>query len=242
MVTEGVLRKSREDHRAEVQGFRQQLSDLQEQVRSLQAKTPSSEPETFDLSAYFTPEQVEEYGEEQCKVMAKAAQKAARQQAQQLIDAEIAPLKERQAAEKQDQAAVRQEAFQDALTELVPDFRTIDVSPGWLEWLAQEDPSSGIVRQRILDTHVSAMSASKVGKMFQEYLASTKREVPAPPVAPHGSGAAGGGGSEIPQMDAAGGYPTGAEIKEFYKRSALGKVKDDERVKFEARLKQSSGG
>ena len=31
--------------------------------------------------------------------------------------------------------------------------------------------------------------------------------------------------------------PTGDEVKDFYKRSALGKVKDSERVEFEARLK-----
>ncbi len=242
MVTEGVLRKTREEARTREQEHRQQLSDLQEQVRTLQAKTPSSEPEAIDLSAYFTPAQIEEYGEEQCQVMAKAAQKAARQQAQQLIDAEIAPLKERQAVEKQDQAALRQEAFQDALTGLVPDFRTIDVSPGWLEWLAQEDPNTGIVRQKILDTHVAALNATKVGKMFQTYLDSTKHKVPAPPVAPHGNGANGGGGSEIPQIDAAGGYPTNAEIKAYFTRSALGKVTDAERAKFEARMRPSSGG
>lgn len=236
MVTEGVLRKSREDHRAEVQGFRQQLSEVQEQVRTLQAKKADSEPETVELQAYFTPEQIAEYGEEQCQVMAKAAQKAARQQAQQLIDAEIKPLKEQQVTAQQDRAAQQLEAFQDALGAMVPDFREVDVSPGWLEWLAQEDVNTGIPRQNILDTHVHARNALKVGKMFQAYLASTKHEVPDPPVAPHGSGATGGSG-EVVQLSPAGGFPSQAEIKDFYKRAALGRVKDDERAKFEARMK-----
>ena len=240
MVTEGVLRKTREEHQTRVQDLRQQLADLQEQVRTLQAKTTSSEPETVDLAAYFTPEQISEYGEEQCQVMAKAAQKAARQQAKQIVDAEIAPLKQRQADEQQDLAELRKTTFTSDLAALVPDYAEIDVSPGWLEWLAQEDPATGIVRQVILDTHVKALNAQKVGKMFQAYQATTKHEVPEPPVAPHGSGAT-GGGSEVPQMSPAGGYPTPTEIKDFYKRAALGKVKDDERAKFEARLSQGSG-
>ncbi len=237
-VTEGVLRQSREDHLATVRDLRQQLSDLQEQVRTLQAGT--SAPETIDLTAYFTQAQIDEYGEEQCRVMAEAAQKAARTQAQAIIDAEIKPLKDRQAAEKQDTIESRKAAFQDDLAAMVPDFAEIDVSPGWLEWLAQEDPNTGLVRQKILDTHVSAFNARKTGKMFQDYLASTKREVPEPPISPQGNGAVGGSG-EVPQVDATGGYPTAAEIKDYYKRSALGRVKDDERVKFEARLKQGSG-
>lgn len=237
-VTEGVLRQARETHMATVRDLRQQLSDLQEQVRTLQAGT--STPEAVDLTAYFTQAQIEEYGEDQCRVMAEAAQKAARTQAQAIIDAEIKPLKDRQAAEKQDTIESRKAAFQDELAAMVPDFAEIDVSPGWLEWLAQEDPSTGLVRQKILDTHVSALNARKTGKMFQDYLASTKHVVPEPPISPQGNGAVGGSG-EVPQVDAAGGYPTAAEIKDFYKRSALGRVKDDERVKFEARLKQGSG-
>ena len=237
MVTEGVLRKSREDHQTKVQDLRQQLSDLQEQVRTLQAKKAESEPEALDLAAYFTPEQIAEYGEEQCQVMARAAQKAASQQAKRIVDAEIAPIKQRQADEQQDLAAQRKASFLDALTELVPDYAAIDVSQGWLEWLAQEDPNSGIARQTILDNHVNASNAVKVANLFQAYLASTKPpKVPEPPITPHGGGA-NGGGSEVQQVSPTGGFPSQAEIKDFYKRAALGKVKDDERVKFEARMK-----
>lgn len=238
-VTEGVLHKAREDHRSQVQDLRQQLSDLQEQVRTLQAG--KTEPEALDLTAYFTSEQIEEYGEAQCRVMAEAAQKAARTQAQAIIEAEVKPLKERQASEQQDLAADRKAAFQDKLAALVPDYQEIDVSQGWLDWLAQEDPSSGFTRQSILDRHVSALDASRVGKLFKAYLASVKpADVPQPPIAPQGSGAIGAAG-EVPQNSPTGGYPTQREIKDFYTRAKLNKVTPAERAEFEARMRQSPG-
>jgi hypothetical protein len=56
-----------------------------------------------------------------------------------------------------------------------------------------------------------------------------------PPVAPPPAGA--GGPDTPPAAATRSGYPTPAEIKDFYKRAGLGKVSDAERTTFEARLK-----
>jgi hypothetical protein len=78
------------------------------------------------------------------------------------------------------------------------------------------------------------MNALKVAKLFKDYLAS--KAPPPPPVAAVGRGAA--PADELPPGDAIETQPPSpAEIKEFYKRSALGKVTDQQRASFEARLK-----
>lgn len=233
-VTEGVLRAERERSQTAIGALRQQISELQEQVRSLQATKPSEEK--IDIGAYFTPDQIEQFGEEHCQAMAEAAHKAAIRQAQAAIEAEIKPLKERQKAEADDAATVRQQRFYDALAAEVPDYLEIDQTDGWREWLAQEDPATGMVRQEILNTHAGAQNAAKVAAMFKRYLKDTKPKTPEPPIAPHGTASNAGGSSTAAQAPAQG-APSRAEIKAYYTRAAMGKVSDAERTAFEARLR-----
>ena len=62
---------------------------------------------------------------------------------------------------------------------------------------------------------------------------------PTPPIA---AGATGGNGGDVPPGSPVLAYPTSTEIKDFYKRSALGKVKDKERQEFEARMQAKRPG
>lgn len=235
-VTEGVLRAERERSSTAIASLRQQVSELQEQLR--QAAKPAEDK--VDITAYFTPDQIEQFGEEHCAAMADAAQKAAKKHAQAVIDAEIKPLKDRQKVEADDAATTRQQRFYDELAAEVPDYIEIDQTDGWREWLAQED-ASGLVRQDILNTHASAHNAKKVAAMFKAYLKSTKARTPEPPIAPHGTATNAGG--DQPQAPAsAKGAPTPAEIKAYYTRASLGKVSDAERAEFEARLRLKHGG
>lgn len=230
-VTQGML-KSFQDRQGEAHAARdRELAELREKVRSLESERKTSASE-LDLQAFFTPQQIEQFGEEQCKAMAYAATKAARDQAQAMIDAEVKPIQERSKADAQRVDDAKESAFWEQLAEIVPDFEQIDTSADWLEWLAEPDDATGLVRQDILDRHRSARNARGVAKVFDGFKAS--RAKPAPLVAPPRS--VGAGAPPAPAAPAKG-YPTRDEIRDFYRRSAMRKVGEKERVEFEERLR-----
>jgi hypothetical protein len=231
-VTEGLLRVERDGRIADQQAHSQRISELNAQIHTLQAGIPAA---PTDLSRFFTPEQIEKFGEEQCRTMATAAEAAADAKIQAAISTQVQPLVD---ARKQDQAnaaTAQKNAFQDALTEAYPTWREVDVSPGWHAWLAQPDESSGLIRQNILTSHGQHFDAARIAEMFRRYEDSNRP--PAPPVAPHGTAGNGSGSAPPPSPVAAAGYPSQAEIKEHFKRCALNKVSESERAAFEARLK-----
>lgn len=237
-VTEGVLRSERTQRQTEATETNRRLTELQEQVRTLQAATPATE-EAIDLTQFFTPDQIEQFGEEQCKAIARATTRSAKAEAQKLIDEAIKPLKEQSVRSEAQTVEAKKQAFTDKLAELVPDYAEIDVDPAWLAWLAQEDETTGIVRQQILSTHIDALNAQKVAKVFKDFLL-TRAQRPTPPVVGAGRGA--GPSGDPPQVPAASlKAPTDAEVKDYFKRSVLGKVKDAERIDFEARMKLRTG-
>lgn len=238
-VTSGVLRAEREARQLEVEGFNQRLSELQDQISALQASAPAA---AVDLSQYLTQEQIETLGEDEAKAVAAAAVNAARATVQSAIEKEIKPLRDQRATEQADDAAARKQKFVADLRKAVPDFEIIDVMPEWVDedtgWLAEEDETTGVQRQVLLDRYVKKGDVARAAAMFNAFKAT--RQVPQPPIAPNGSGA-GSGGDPLP-VPGKGLKPlTPGEIKAFYTRSALGKVKDAERAEFEARRKLTPG-
>lgn len=232
-VTSGYLRRERQERAAEADGYLQQIAGLQGQVQTLQTQLDSKAPaEQIDLSAFYTPEQIEQLGEDECRAMAATALKAAQNTVRRSLDAELKPLRERQAADEDRRARTAQQAFLDALAEWVPDWQTIDESDDFKVWLAQEDESSGMERQQLMDAHVGRGDAKKVANLFKAYKASIAR--PLPPVTPAGTGAV--PQSEIRSQPALT-PPTTKEIKDYYKRAALKQVSNEERTVFEARRK-----
>lgn len=231
-VTQGMLDKERRDRLADQDRFDEQLRELREQMRTLERQQPAS-PSTIDITAYFTPEQIEQYGEEQCRTLAAVAARTAREQVQAAIQAEMQPIRESQANAAERDKRARQQAFVTDLAARVPDYAEVDASDGWKLWLAEDDPASGVQRQELLNRHVASGNAARVAAMFDAYKATLA--VPAaPPVVP-GNRAGPPAAPPVPQA-AARGYPSKDEIKDFYKRAALGKVKEQERADFEARL------
>ncbi len=239
-VTSGILAKERAARQEERAEWIRKNTELQSQATSSTTTVADTDAE-INLADFYTPAQIEAYGEEQCRVMAKTAMDAARKTAQKLIDDAVRPLREERERETTDKATARKAAFVDKLIELVPDYQTIDVDPRWSDettgWLAQED-ENGVQRQQLLNIHIGNFDAPRVAKMFKQFLKSVETTAPVPPVAPSGTGAA-PAGDGTPPASASGALtaPTDQEVKDFFKKSSLGKVKDDERVAFEARLK-----
>jgi hypothetical protein len=240
-VTSGLLARERDDNSTALRGLRQRVSELQGQLEVAQASRPAGEPVAVDVKKFFTDAQIEQYGPEQCETMARAAMTAAHETAKTLVDAAVRPFKEEQQTREEDDKARVMREFKDKLFELVPDWQEIDKDQRWLDWLADDD-ENGVSRQGVLTEHIERQNAARAAKMF---LAWKKSVAPAPaapaapaqpPITPSGTGAGGGEGPANAAAVPGAGRPTATEIKDFYKRAALGKVKPEERVAFEARL------
>lgn len=233
-VTAGVLKTERAARQEEATEFNRKLTEMHAQIRALEANSTPKEAK-LDLGQFFTPEQIEQFGEEQCDAMAKAAMKSANTAAQEVVEREIAPFREREKQKETQTLEDRKQAFTDKLGEQIPDYAEIDTSEDWLTWLAQEDEVTGLVRQNILDSHIKVLDATKVAKVFKEFL-KTKLPKTQPPVVGKGNGA-GPSGDAPAVAPVAAKPPTDAEVRDYFKRASFGRVKDTERVEFEARMK-----
>lgn len=237
-VTQGMLDREIRERRAAEEQMQAVINDLRDKLRTTQQSQPTA-PSAIDLSAFFTPEQIEQYGKEQCETIASVSIRAAREQTQAAIQAELQPIREERAREAEHGKREKQRAFVSALAELVPDYAEIDATDGWKAWLGQEDEATGLVRQGMLDRHVMAGRADLAARLFTAYQSTIAAPL-APPVAPRGKA----GPPDAPQavQRPAQGYPSAAEIRDFHKRAATkrpgqpGYVTDKERSEFEARL------
>lgn len=228
-VTEGFLRRAQEQLRDVTAAKDQELTQLRERIRQLE--TSSAPASAVDLTRFFTPEQIQQYGEEQCRVMAATATKAVQSEVQAMLDREVKPLQEARERERQNAAQAAEDAFWAKLTELYPKWEEVNATDPWKAWLAESDPDAGEVRNDILQARVRAHNAIGVAKMFKLFEQANAR--PQPNVAPNPGPA---GGSGAPASEPALGYPSQEEIKSYFKRAKLGQVKEAERVAFEKRL------
>ena len=240
----GRLRAREDEHKVAVSALRQENDQLRSEILRLQQEAPASTPQaTINLAEFFSPEQIKNLGEEDATAMAQAAVAAAMKIARETVANEIKPLLTKQQEDSEAEGKRKVAEFEEAIEEAIPNYKVLDKDEGWLTWLDEEDESTGMVRQEILTRHCARLDAPKVIKMFQAYLAqATPAAPPAPPVTPAGSGASGGDTPPAPPVRG-NGYPSQAEIKDFYRRSATkrpgdpGFVTDKERADFEARLK-----
>lgn len=222
---------------------RELTADLKNKVRDLQlereVKAAAPAP-GFDPASIFSPEARQQYGDDQLRDIAAPVL----QRVDETVQAATRPLQDRLEAQRQSETERRYEAFTDQLVALVPDALEIDKTPAWLEWLEGVDERSGYTYLQMLKAHESRFDAQRVAGLFQQFKNRGASDFVAPPAPtpPIAAGATGGNGGDVPPGSPVLAYPTSTEIKDFYKRSALGKVKDKERQEFEARMQAKRPG
>lgn len=232
-VTSGMLRTERDERTRETERFNLRIAELQDQVQTLQANAPQPE---LDITQFMSPEQIEQLGEDDARAVVSAAMKTAQETVRATLAAEIQPLKDRAQSDAARDLETRKRQFTDALEAAHPGFAEVDASAGWHAWLAQDNDLTGETHQALLNRLVSRADVARTAAMFKAYEKSIA-PAPTPPIAPNGSGAVPQDPRPTVQAGPSGGHPTPVEKREYFKRSALGKVKDAERVAFEARLK-----
>lgn len=235
-VTEGMWKRDKDKFARDLGALQNDLQAAAQRIRELESKGAASN-EDVDLAEFFTAEEVETLGEEQARIQARAILKKSREIAGSLIKQEVEPLKRKQQQDQDALATERQNGFLTALTELQPNWQEVNKDARWIEWLEMDDPQSGVWRQTILDAAQDRGDAARVAKMIQQWEAELNAvRVPSEPTgAPQGHpGSSGQSGAGTPPT--AKGVPTPAEIRDFYKRKALGKVRESEATEFNARI------
>lgn len=232
-VMQGINEKLRKDHASDLRDrdhlneeLRQRVAELE---RQMAAKPATSGGDDFDLSLFFKPDQIDHFGEDQCRAMAQAAITAANTQVQAAIDAKVKPLEDESKATKVRKEQEAEEKFWSSLDELVPTWQEINAEAAWLEWLKLQD-EDGEVRQARMNRHRNVRNAVGVANVFRDFLKT--RHKPTPPVTPSGGAGGGGGGGEKPA--ATKGYPSREEIREHSRRVATIRNPRDPRFVTEA--------
>lgn len=228
-VTDGMLKASQKRHADERLASEQTIAELRRELAAEKSKASTSNGP--DISSVFTPEQIEALGEDQCRAILIGAQTVAKKQVDEALAQHVVPAQQTSAAQRANEAREREDAFFDKLTELVPEWEATNQRQDFLVWLADLDAGTGLVRDEVLKAHRARLNAAGAAKVFTDFLASLQR--PQPPVAAPAPATPAATHPASPAQ----GAPTRAEINDFFKRSALGKVTDPERAAFEARLR-----
>lgn len=209
---------------------------MKDALAQAQQQAPAGD---IDLSTIFTAEEIETLGEDAARIQARAIMTQARKIAQETTAREIEPLRQREAAEREEAQARRTKTFLEQLAEGSPHWQTVDKDPNWLMFLEGDDPKTGIWRDDIVQQAKARGDARPVLNLIAEFEAqkTPAQPKPQPPVAPQalpGAGAPVAQGSDVPVVR---GHPTAKEVREHYKLKALNKITPEQVREFDARMK-----
>lgn len=186
LVADGIAKKTREVNEqnrklvGEVSDLRSQLEAAKTQVPPPEAKPSAAESvldvSNIDLKEYYTPEMIEEYGEEFLRRHLRASMEASDKVIEKRVEARLKPIessaKDRKRKEDEEahaRAEEQKQAFYDQVTALLPEWQEIDKDVRWHNWLRGRN-EDGVERQVLLNYHSGARDAQRVVAMFRDFL------------------------------------------------------------------------
>ena len=154
----------------------EELSSTVQHLTKLLEEKPEEEEEP--AATALDPEEFEGYGDEMLD-MVKTVNELVEQN--QKLKAENAKLIGHVEQVGKTVVQTNEEKFVDGLTAAVKDWRIVNKDSGWLAWLDNPDPLTGIRRQAILDDAYSKFDVKRVAKLFETFKKETgwvEKEVP----------------------------------------------------------------
>jgi hypothetical protein len=155
----------------QLQGAFSRISELEQATRKPNQAEPSK--------PLVTDSDVETFGGDLIDLVKRQAQEviqsAARDMEGRLTakDVEIAKLREQLGGVAEQTKAVTQNTYLSELTKLVPDWEAVNTNQGFLDWLAQTDPLTGLQRQSYLDDAFGKLDVRRTAEIFSAYRALT---------------------------------------------------------------------
>lgn len=169
---------------AEVPRLSSQVKELSSQLDKALSKIDSlAQQPKADLATerLVTDKDVEAYGSDLIDVIDRKA----REVAQEMVNSRVSKLEAENARllEEQDRVVERQGAndrrsYLQELGQLVPDWSAINDDPGFIGWLEEIDPLSGVARQEYLNNAYGTFDVARTATLFNAY---TQATAPPPP-------------------------------------------------------------
>lgn len=162
---------------AEVPRLYQDLKDANSRITSLEDKIASiaTQPkeEKQEPRTDFTPEEIEDYGEDLLDVMGRKARQIVEQEYRPKInelESTVSSLKAKLGETGERVGKFEQNEVFAQLDREVENWRKINVDPEFHEWLDQPDPYSGATRKELLLNAFNRKNAHQVKAFFNGYL------------------------------------------------------------------------
>jgi hypothetical protein len=220
------------------------LRDENQRLRVAPAATPASRPENqFDLSS-VTAKEREEFGDELVQLMARIA-KANSGQEVRVLQAEVNRLKGSVQQTVQIGSETRMEKVWNRLDAWRADWRVINNSQQFVDWLANIDIMSGRPRQEGLTAAFESGDGTRVAGIFKRFVEEDSSFRPTAPtsapaarvdqatlVAPSPPR----GGSEEAPNGSGGKIWSEQEINDFYSRVQRGRISPEEKASTEKEI------
>lgn len=175
-TTEGILRAEKEKAkqlaeeaaalRAEADRLRKEALD---KTRKADAESRVRSLEQIDLSEFFTPAEIEEYGEKHLRTVLKGNVKAAMKTMDPSLQAEMEQMRAEVESVRTIAAQSREQAFWNRLDSSAKDWRAKQANPDFLSWLAEVDPVSGRTRDSYVKDAQAALDAERVAAIFNAF-------------------------------------------------------------------------
>lgn len=229
----------------------QKVSQLSTRVASLEKllaeqtsrPQPAPAPPSAAQKRLITEAEEKEYTPDFIDFVKRAALEAAAPVIEQTVtgirqnlDKELGPLKSTVQSVEGQSRATAADAFRAQLTEAVPEWRSLNTHPKFLNWLDLTDPASGDTRRKLLRDAFAQGNLARTAWFFKEFLRANGSPVPAdtsqPSPAPPGKvslealaapGAGSPAGAPTPSGAPDGGeIISRAQISQFYKNRVDG--------------------
>jgi hypothetical protein len=154
---------------AQVREMNGQLSQLTTDLAV--AKAQAAQPVPASTPSLITEQDKEAFGSDLIDLIERAteAKMAGSRSLEAKLTAEIAELKGKLGNVTERQVVSDKDRYESALTNAVPDWQTLNVDQGFLNWLAEVDPVYGMPRQYALTNAYEALDAGRTAIIFNQY-------------------------------------------------------------------------
>jgi hypothetical protein len=219
--------------------LKEAMRRLDEVTARLQQPTPPAPAPTAPPEPSADPKDVNAFGEDMMEMVHRVTSNYLTR-AGQVLEARIAQiettLKQLHAnvqGTSQTVAATAEELFFEKLTELAPEWDALNTDQGYLAWLAEQDPITGIVRHDALKDAFAKGDARRAATIFKAYRSTMP---PPPAAAPPASPTPRAAGTPPPTAQEAKPMIRQAEIVKFYDdvRRGIYRGREQERQQLEA--------